>query len=231
MRVLTLLLILANVAVYFWAHYVDVPAPTWVSTPVEMPAQAAPMLRLVKEQAAPPQTQMADVPSGCVSVGPFAHEEQASSLAQRIQGAGLSSVQRAETVDEFAGYWVTLDNYSSKALADNALKQLHANGVTDAYILTEEQSPNVLSLGLFSDRARAEARRQAMIKLGFHPVIKDRTRKVETFWLDVSLQAPVQQLDSALLHSEGDGIVRLETKPCLLGASSSEQSVSAASMP
>ena len=231
MRALALLLVLANICVYFWAHYVDVPEATLVTSPVVINSDKAPSLMLARERSEPAVAENRSSEAGCISVGPFADAGKAGVFAQRLQAANFTSVERTEASDEFAGYWVSLQGFSSKAEAEKALKQLHAGGLSDAYILTEEQPPNVLSLGLFSEQQRAEARLEAIKKLGFQPLLQNRTRKVEKHWLDVSLSQPGQQIDSALLQSDGTDIVRLQTKACPAATQEAMPQTSAASAP
>ncbi|HEY4341258.1 MAG TPA: hypothetical protein VGM97_15045, partial [Steroidobacteraceae bacterium] len=77
-----------------------------------------------------------------------------------------------------------------------------------------DSTANVLSLGLFSEQARAETRRAEIAKLGFEPVVQNRTHNGEVHWLDVTLQEPGQLVDPTLLQPESGGIVRLETTAC-----------------
>ncbi len=215
MRILALLLLLANIAVYCWARYVATPQVTLVSTPVSIHSSDVPSLALVKESS---QSQSATSfeQAGCVSVGPIEDESKAAVLAERLQAAGLTSTQRIETRDEFVGYWVTIDKFISRAQAEKVLQQLHEGGISDAYVFTDEVPSQVLSLGLFSERPRAEARREAAAKLGFEAAINDRTRKIQGYWLDVKLQVMGQTLDAKLLKSgNADDIVRLQTKSCM----------------
>jgi hypothetical protein len=215
MRILALLLLLANIGIYCWARYVAMPEVTVVSTPVPIPESNVPLLALANESSQAKSSPNSD--SGdCISVGPIEDEAKSAAIAERLQTAGFTSAQRIEMVDEFAGYWVTMDQFASKAQAEKVLQQLHEGGITDAYVFTDEAPSYLLSLGLFSERSRAEARRVAVSKLGFEPSINDRTRKVQKYWLDVTLQFAGQSLDPALLKSGNTDIVRLETRSCVL---------------
>ena len=214
MRILALLLLLANIGVYFWARYVAAPEVTLVSIPVPIHSSDVPSLALLNESSQSKSVASLEQ-AQCVSVGPIEDEAKAVALAERLQAAGLTSTQRIESNDEFAGYWVTVDKFVTKAQADKALQQLHDGGISDAYVFTDEAPSQVLSLGLFSERSRAEARRDAAAKLGFEASINDRTRKLQSYWLDVMLQFAGQTIDAEWLKSgEADDIVRLQTKPC-----------------
>lgn len=214
MRQLALLLILANVCVYFWANYVDVPEATLTpQTPLSVP-EKTPALRLAEEREAR-EVEAAQVTAelSCISVGPFADVAQIDSTAQRLQAAGFTSAARNENVETRVGYWVVLQGFTTSGEAEQVLKKLQAAGVSDVYLLNEE-SPPVVSLGLFSERERADKRSADITALGYHPVIQDRNRTVESHWLDITLQEPGQKIDPALLQPENAGIVRLETKAC-----------------
>lgn len=218
MRALALLLILANVCFFFWSHYIDVPeaSPRATVTPT---SKRLPRLLLANErEGSEAAAQRITSELSCISVGPFGAAAESQQTQQRLQDAGFTSKARNEQGEIFAGYWVNLQGFANRAEAQDALTRLHAAGITDAYILPETNSvdgpPNTLSLGLFSEPARAEQRRDAIAKLGFQPQLQKRTRRGEVLWLDVTLQEPGQLIDPALLQPESGGIVRLETTAC-----------------
>lgn len=227
MRAFVLLLILANVCFFFWAQYIDVPeaAPIAAALPE---AKRPPRLVLAKEQsseAASSSDAALTSELTCISVGPFAANTELEQVARRLQDAGFSATPRTEAGEVFAGYWVSLQGFATRADAEQALKRLHVSGVTDAYILPEENPPNVLSLGLYTDQSRAEQRRDAIAKLGFQPQVTNRMRSGEVHWLDVTLQEPGQLIEPTLLQPDSGGIVRLETTACpAVSAQSSSQS-------
>ena len=214
MRILALLLLLANICVYCWARYVATPEVTLVSTPIPTHGFNVPSLVLASESA---QSLSASslASADCISLGPIEDEAKSMVLADRLQAAGLTSAQRTEMADEFSGYWVTTDKFDSKAQAEKTLQQLHEGGISDAYVFTDQTPDYLISLGLFSERARAEARREAVSKLGFESFINERTRQVQRYWLDVTLQFAGQSVDPGLLKSGNGDIVRLQTKPCM----------------
>lgn len=222
MRAFALLLILANICFFFWSHYIDVPeaAPLAAALPE---AKRPPPLLLAKERQAQAGAASSAARSvanelTCISVGPFGMADEAAQVTRRLQEAGFSTVARTEQGEVFAGYWVSLPALATRADAEQALKRLHAADITDAYILPDDAAGSgtgaVLSLGLFSDQARAIQRRDAIAKLGFAPTLQNRMRNGEVHWLDVSLQEPGQLIDPSLLQPETGGIVRLETRAC-----------------
>jgi len=217
MRSFALLLILANICFFFWAHYVDVPEAS-LATSLAPESKPSPRLMLAKERSGSSEATHIANELSCISVGPFSAGNELEQIQKRLQTAGFSSTPRTETGEVFVGYWVSLPGFATRAEAEQVLARLHTSGVSDAYILPESTSPegssNVLSLGLFSEQARAETRRDEIAKLGFEPIVQNRIRNGEVHWLDVTLQEPGQLVDPSLLQPESGGIVRLETRAC-----------------
>jgi len=110
-----------------------------------------------------------------------------------------------------------LPAFTTRLEAETALAKLHTSGVGDAYLLTEETPPNVISLGLFTAQANAERRRDEVAKLGFDPTIQTRNRIGDQGWLDVTLKTPGQDIDPVLLQPQVGAILRLDSKPCTKG--------------
>lgn len=223
MRTLALLLILVNVCFLFWSQYIDV-QPMPVATP-NTETTRAPRLMLARERTSAEQTSNAAAQLSCISIGPFTQSNDVNQVQQRLQEASYSVAPRTEQGEIFAGYWVSLPSFAKRTDAEQALQRLRAGGINDAYLLAEE-TPPVISLGLFNEQSHAERRRDEAAKLGFEPQVQTRTRAGELYWLDVSLKEPGQLIDPALLQREQSGIVRLETRPCptAAGVSSSAPS-------
>ena len=58
-----------------------------------------------------------------------------------------------------------------------------------AYVLTEEAPATVISLGVFTDKARAEQVSIIARMSGFEPRTIERLREADVFWLDIDRQA------------------------------------------
>ena len=239
MRILCLLLILANVLYFTWSQMIDVYVPNLDrkgAPPVEQPARivlAREMIEANPEERSvgpirdvqPPAvepldghpasgTQTAQLDTiACMSVGPFADLPQAAQAQAELRGAGFQPRQRMEQGEIWAGYWVSVQGLATRDAADAALKTLSANGIDDVYVMPGSDPPNVLSLGVFSDYQRAQRRVDEVRALGLTPRIDDRKRAGSVFWIDVDLLKPGQILDSSIFHSEGK-ITRLEMRAC-----------------
>jgi len=217
MRTLALLLLLLNACFLFWAQYIDVDDQVAgsVSTTTEPAAQR---LQLATERSQGAILTHRNIAlQSCISIGPFAEVNDVSAVQQRLQQAGFTVALRTEHGEVFAGYWVTLPAFTTRLEAETALAKLHTSGVGDAYLLTEETPPNVISLGLFTAQANAERRRDEVAKLGFDPTIQTRNRIGDQGWLDVTLKTPGQDIDPVLLQPQVGAILRLDSKPCPKG--------------
>jgi hypothetical protein len=143
--------------------------------------------------------------SRCVSVGPFRELAEATAATARLLGAGYASSQRAGQADVRIGYWVYLDGIPTRPEANTALTKLHANGVPDAYLIPGSETGDMISLGVFNQSTRANRLRDQVRKLGFEPVVADRTRHEDVYWVDLNVLAD-RQLDlDGLKTSAGIG--------------------------
>jgi hypothetical protein len=153
-----------------------------------------------------------DAPRVCVSVGPFRELSQAAAAAANLRGAGLEPVQRVGEGDIWVGYWVYLAAIPTLADAETILARLKANRITEAYVIPSSDSGTLISLGVFTEVARAGNRLNAARELGYEATISDRTRRGTVYWVDVKL-ALGQTLDFDALQPPGR-IMRLEQRPC-----------------
>ena len=211
------------------------------SLPVPGPADAAPLESPVEEApavaaaaAAPevepavgeaadgaptPAEELAAAPAApapaaeaCVSVGPFRELSQAATAAATLRADGLDPVQRVAEGDVWVGYWVYIAAIPSVEQAEEILAKLRANGITDSYVIPNSDSGNLVSLGVFTEIARAGTRLNEVRELGYEATVADRTRRATVYWVDVLLEAG-RTLDFEALQPQGR-IIRLEQRRC-----------------
>lgn len=147
----------------------------------------------------------------CVSVGPFLDLAQATTASAKLRASGYKPSQRAGEGDVWVGYWVYLDAIPSREEANRMLSLLHDNGVGDAYAIQGDDGRRI-SLGVFTEIARAGRLRDQVRALGLEPKVVDRTRREDVFWIDLELGTG-QQVDFEALQTPGR-ITRLEQRPC-----------------
>jgi hypothetical protein len=238
LKTLVVCLVLANVCYFLWEHGI---AKTRES--VAAPSAAAPAtLKLASESAeartesssnaaAPPVASIApaapdgarDVNSGlltnvkrCISVGPFRDVSEAAHAASILRGGGYDPRQRVADGEVWAGVWVYLPLPATRPAADQTLAKLKAGGIDDALEMPGPNEGSVISLGLYSEPKRAQARVAQAQALGFNPGIADRKRTGNVYWIDIDLKPTDSLLNPSDLQGESGRIVRLEVKGCPL---------------
>lgn len=219
MRVAFFVLLLANLVFMAWAGWIDAPPPPRTSD-----ANARlPKLKLVSEAsaarqggqsggtvrkmglAAAPGGEEAPVPAAptrCVSVGPFNDLDIAAKAAGALQARGFMPQQRAAEGATWDGYWVYIGGVADATTADRIFKTLDRSGIRDARLMPEANDGRRISVGLFSERARAERRAKAIQQLGFRAEVEERSQPGTVYWVDLTLEpsdgaVPVQDLLAA----------------------------------
>ena len=114
----------------------------------------------------------------------------------------------------WAGVWVYLPLPASRDAGDQVLAKLKAGGIDDALEMPGPSDGSVISLGLYSEPKRAQARVAQAQALGFNPGIADRKRTGNVYWIDIDLKATDSLLNPADLQGDAGRIVRLEVKSC-----------------
>lgn len=237
MRVVVYLLIAVNVLYLAWAGWIDKPAPTQTPQPAPQ-SEPLPQLALVTEgvtrpasgtantaaaavetsaSLSQPVTGGANTASRCVSVGPFNDLAQAARAAALLRDRGLSPQQRAEQGETWEGYWVSVGGLGSAADENKVMKALERAGIKDAHVMPATQSGRSVSVGLFSERDRAEKRAQAVKKLGFTAEVTERSQPGTVYWVDIDVSASERSVPTEGLLSFEDAGSRLEIRVCPAG--------------
>jgi hypothetical protein len=235
LKTLVVSLVLANVCYFLWEHGI-------ATTPETVAAPASPgTLKLASES---PETARADsaaagMPAAagnaaaasdgardggtaglltnvkrCISVGPFRDVSEAAHAASTLRGGGYDPRQRVADGEVWAGVWVYLPLPAARTVAEQTLTKLKAGGIDDALEMPGPNEGSVISLGLYSEPKRAQARVAQAQALGFNPGIADRKRTGNVYWIDIDLKPTDSLLNPSDLQGESGRIVRLEVKGC-----------------
>jgi hypothetical protein len=242
LKSLVVCLVLANVGYFLWAH--------GIAKTAEQPAELSPAetLKLASEshEAMPvpgaargnivgsggSDVSRADVGESarnglltnvkrCITVGPFRDVSEAAHAAATLRSGGYDPRQRVADGEVWAGVWVYLPLPASRAARDQMLAKLKAAGFDDALEMPGPSDGSVISLGLYSETKRAQARVAQAHALGFNPGIADRKRTGNVYWIDIDLKPTDSLLNPADLQGEAGHIVRLEVKGCPSGPGAS----------
>jgi hypothetical protein len=98
------------------------------------------------------------------------------------------------------------------------LAKLKAGGIEDAMEMPGPNDAPVVSLGLYVEPKRAQARVAQAQALGFNPNLSDRKRTGNVYWIDIDLKPTDDMLNPGDLQGESGRIMRLEVKGCPSGS-------------
>jgi hypothetical protein len=196
-----LVLLLVNLAFFAWAQWLSPKEP---ALPVS-PRVQAPALQLAAERG--PVTRTGD---RCVTVGPFATNEAAARARATLTDSGYRSVPREEQSRAIDGYWVFLEAPSTAAAEKRLFERLRRGGITDAQAMGEGENRRI-SLGVFSEEARAYAQSERVAKLQMLPQIEARESGGTAIWLDLQLKSDAPPLEGQKFPA---GDTELEFRPC-----------------
>jgi hypothetical protein len=227
-RVVVYLLLAVNLVYLAWAGWVHAPEPV---APIAKTEPSLPQLALASEgiprtdrpitvasastPGAMPVAATSPPPnaSRCVSVGPFNDLAQAARGAALLKNRGFDPRQRAEQGELWDGYWVSISPDAPGAEA-KVMKALEKAGIRDARVMPEEAGARRVSVGLFSERDRAEKRAQAVRKLGYAADITERRQPGTVYWVDLEIDASERSVPTEGLLSLEDAGSRLEIRVC-----------------
>lgn len=216
MRFLFLALVVANIAFFAWAHWIDVPAtvPVAVSRDASIPplqlgdrpsaatgtsaagatsaAPPAPSAGAISGAAAAPTSVAASVPlaaSGarCRTLGPFEDLNTANVVADRLRSRGFSPRDRSADTANPNVYWVYIGELTAE-MQRRAIQTLNSAGIRDAAPMTQPEQSDRLSVGVFADQAHAVRRAEQVRALGLKPTLGLRQRNVTAHWLDIDVK-------------------------------------------
>jgi hypothetical protein len=153
----------------------------------------------------------------CISVGPFRDVAEAAHAASTLRGGGYDPRQRVAEGEVWSGVWVYVP-IPQGYTPDQMLAKLKSGGIEDALEMPGPNEGSVVSLGLYSDSKRAQARVSQAQALGFNPGIADRKRSGDVYWIDIDLKPTDSVLKPSDLTGEAGHISRLEVKGCPAGA-------------
>jgi len=222
-------LVLANIGYFLWVSGIG------QSQGVPAAAPAGATLKLASEAAAPPATAGGGTDAGgasaaapgddatarlpanvkrCVTVGPFRDVSEAAHAASTLRGGGYDPRQRVVDGEVWAGVWVYLPLPATHPASDQVLAKLKAAGIDDSLLMPGPADGSVVSLGLFSEQKRAQARVAQVQALGLTAGVADRKRTGNLYWIDIDLKPTDGPLNPADLQGEAGHINRLEVKTC-----------------
>jgi len=218
MKNLILLLILANVLYFMYARFVeDDPKPgvavleesdlgPTLNVAAKAEGESAGSVGAVLGSGEPSQL-AAVVGRSCVTIGPFRSREDADEAIAQFQGEGMRTALRTSMGKIFIGHWVQIRNIGERSTGNDYLETLKNGGLSDAYIVPNDDGTVNVSLGLFGDIDGAEKIELQAKSLGLPADITPRTRDGQVFFVDVGL--PPARGAGAIIDKYGEDRVLL----------------------
>ena len=237
MRAAFFLLLFVNLAFLAWAEWIDAPQPV----PANAEYAKLPRLKLMEEvqaphgrtpsSAAPRKTTLDEAPpppeatpvltsaaAQCLSVGPFDDLTAAIRGASALHDKGFTPRQRSAEGQISKGYWVFIGGLKTDHDVQQVLRTLEQSHVDDAREMPGAGDARQVSVGLFSDRERADHRAQSVEKLGLQPEVAERKVPGAVFWVDVDVPAgaaaPVPQDVASQGATAGAASAGVQVVPC-----------------
>jgi hypothetical protein len=206
-------LLLLNVAVFMWGSwYKSVPPGAVVKARPPVNADTIRPLRPL----APPKAGSADevLQDGplCISLGPFASEDQASTALTTAEHLGVSNASPEHRVETTTSYRVYLPSLPSRKLAERKRAQLTELGFKEHYIIDEPGRENAVSLGVFAVEKNAAALVRALAEKGVSAKQEAVTNAQTTYWLKGEIDR--KQLSRLRQQGWSDARARLSWQAC-----------------
>lgn len=206
MRLVFLLLVLANVAFFAWTRYY---APS--AEPAPLARQVDPeKLKIVPPRDLPPVSQKPTGASlaGCLEWGSFSLAD-APRAEKALEPLSLGSRLAQRRTEEAAGWWVFIPPQGSRQAALKKAAELKSLAVDDYFIVQEEGEFHwALSLGVFRSEEAARARLAALRDQGVRSAqVGAREAVVPKVWLqvkgvDAALEARLREIARQIEGSE-----------------------------
>lgn len=226
-RAVALLLVVANLGLLIWGLGHDRHAPTEAAPRREAQVRAPATLTLLSEAdggraarpGGPDAAAVADPPApdalSCERVGPFASRVDADAALARADSLGIAAV--ALDRDEVNGapdYQVYLPPLPTVEQARRQVRELKALDI-EAYVIDRPGLEQAISVGLFTDEANADARRDQVARLGYEVRVErlERTRPVVDVLLGPADRATLDPFIAGLVRDWPDVVRRRSDCP------------------
>jgi hypothetical protein len=203
-RILVLVLLAANLLYLGWSR--------WVSD--EKPRLVAPETGAARPTAGTAQAPLpAASASACTTIGPVRDDTRALEIEQLLVDQQLAPARRIVTEQVREGWWVHVANPDAAAQG-RSMRAIEGAGIRDAFSMPDDPQFRV-SVGLFTDEARANARAEAVRALRLDAVVIERMREQPSVWFDLATAPGAVDLDR--FRAEGIDVQDLRIEDCPAG--------------
>jgi hypothetical protein len=142
--------------------------------PAETPASTATEPATDQLPASPPEL-------SCIRLGPLEQEAAASAVINALSESDHQPDLRVVSHKEQSGYWVLITPETEDP--DFVVSNLQLAGISDVWRFTKGDLAGMVSLGLYSSLADAEARQKELSQRGFDAEIRPRQIDKYSYWV------------------------------------------------
>jgi len=218
MKNLLFILLLANILYFVWGMVAEDSAEPGIAVvsesdlgpPLDVTtnrdAEAAASVGAVLGSGEP-SALAAVVGRSCVTVGPFKASADADTALTQYTGEGMRASLRSAQGQIFVGHWVMIRDVADRETGNEILQKLKQGGLSDAYLVPNEEGGLNVSLGLFGELDRAEKVELQAKSLDLPADITPRTREGSVFFIDIGL--PPGKGAGAIVEKYGEDKVLL----------------------
>ncbi len=202
------LLVLVNVGMYLWATGHKTSGSPSARTVVNTEG-----MRLLSELPAARNNRSA---RSCYRVGPFSEEDGSIQAAATLNA--LSVVYTSLTIKkrQVRAYRVYLGPFNTSEQIETQRNILRSSGINEHYVKSERDTQDLISLGLFSQQARADDFLQQLNKKDIRAKTRPENRTLgPTYWLELHDLESNSGVLAALRETQWPGDrARLRVFPC-----------------
>jgi hypothetical protein len=150
----------------------------------------------------------------CYTIGPLKDKSRAIEISGRYSGKQIATSLKSSREKQYMGMMVYIGGHKTRNDALKTANALSAKGLRDHIIVSEQEQPNLLSLGVFGLKKNADRLKYQVQKLGFAADTEPRYRERTIYWVYAE-QSSEETLEQLLKQPElEDGISQIPTQ-CL----------------
>ena len=192
-----MLLVLANALYFLWDRYGIEPDQPGVAVVDE--SQLGPPLMVSNTTVARAATSVgavlgsgissnlaAVVGRSCVSIF-FRRNGEAGSAVAAYESEGMRASLRSTPGQVFIGHWVQIRNIANREIGNGIIAKLQTGGITEVYLMDNDDGKFKISLGLFGEMSRAEKIEIQAKSLDLPADITSRMQDAKVFYVDIGL--------------------------------------------
>lgn len=173
------------------------PAPAGVAGVVTVTSQEAENVSVPVSSTSPPSAMAVDesVPSEerrsveqCHLVGPFPERASAEAFAAQLRRLHIGVEIRLVEETVVRGYWLRYPPVADLATARENLERLRSQGLRDLWLFTHGPWRGAISLGMYSERGRAERMAERLRRQGIPVRVMPKKERIPRYWVQLNRQ-------------------------------------------